>query len=167
MNLLSNLEGKMQGQTDNMGPILGRLKSWNPYDTEAQVLQSDVKATAQMIGKYLEGGVLRAEDVPKYEAMLPTMKDKPEVAQGKIENVRQLLKMKQESRINALEAQGYSTAGLKSQPVQAPMPGQKPTDGVAYAADSKVKIQAPDGEIRVVDKASAQKYIDKGGKVVP
>ena len=43
-----------------------------------------MKAVAQQVGRAMEGGVLRAEDVPKYEAILPKITDTREVALEKI-----------------------------------------------------------------------------------
>jgi len=35
-----------------------------------------------------------------------------------------------------------------------------------FEVSDKVKIQAPNGETRLVDKKSVQKYLDKGGKII-
>ena len=75
-------------------PIKGRLASMNPYSVDAQDLNSRLTFSAQIIGKYLEEGVLRAEDVPKYKDMLPKMGDLPEVARRKIVRVRKMIENK-------------------------------------------------------------------------
>ncbi len=141
IDTLTDLENTISSQSASMGPVVGRFKTWNPYDTEAQVAQSKVKAAAQMIGKYLEGGVLRAEDVPKYEAMLPTMKDTPEVAKGKLNNVRSQLEQRQKSHMEALGAQGYSVAGLAKPKIEKNV-GPEAKSGVAYAAEPDVEAYA-------------------------
>lgn len=112
INILDSLESEVDQKQDYFGPIQGRLKSMNPYDTEGQVLRSKFTAAAQMIGKYLEGGVLRKEDVPKYEAMLPKLGETPAVAKGKLNVVRSLLRQKYETDVGALAGQGYQTSGL-------------------------------------------------------
>lgn len=81
-----------------------------------------------------------------------------------------VLEQKRMSRQQALE-------NLRSEASEAwdKIPGQamvavdttKQASGEAIASDGKVKIMAPNGEVRLVDKSSAKKYIEKGGKVVP
>lgn len=74
-----------------MGPVVGRLTTSNPYDTDAQAFQAQMSMVAQAVGKSLEGGKMTDKDVPKYEKMLPKMTDTPEVAQRKIKNVQKML----------------------------------------------------------------------------
>lgn len=88
---LPALVEKYQGK---MGPLAGGVNAMNPYDTDAQTFQSQMKLTAQVIGKALEGGVLRKEDEAKYEKILPQIGDTPDVARKKIGNVKALLKQK-------------------------------------------------------------------------
>ena len=66
-------------------PFMGRIRGLNPYDTEAQSLQANIARVKQVIGKALEGGVLRKEDEIKYAKILPTLKDSDAVAGRKIE----------------------------------------------------------------------------------
>lgn len=109
---LSNVEKQLKENPDLFGPIGGRLGANNPYDMRAQNINSQVKATAQMIGKYMEGGVLRAEDIPKYAAMLPGLSDTPETAQSKIDNVRALLTRKYNTDLESLQQGGYDVSGF-------------------------------------------------------
>jgi hypothetical protein len=92
--LADTLTGVVDTYKDKMGPFGGRVNAANPYDTNAQAFQSQMKLSAQVIGKALEGGVLRKEDELKYEKILPQIGDTPEVAKKKIENVKALLKQK-------------------------------------------------------------------------
>jgi hypothetical protein len=89
-----------------------------------------------------------------------------EVAKGKAEAVREMVESKHGKSLESLGAQGYNTAGFEIPSVKYEY-SDAPKSGTAVASDSKVKIMSPSGEIRVVDKAAAQKYIEKGGKVVP
>ena len=61
---------------------LTRVGSWtfNIYDSHGRV--------KQVIGKSLEGGVLRREDEYKYVKILPTIQDPPDVAKAKIHPVQ-------------------------------------------------------------------------------
>lgn len=104
---IDKFEGKM-------GPVKGALNVLNPYDPDAQQLQANVKAVAQIVGRAMEGGVLRKEDVPKYEAILPNLKDTPESARRKINDVRIML---QRSARNIAGAEAAITINPTS-PVQ-------------------------------------------------
>lgn len=69
-------------------PFLGGLRSLNPLDTEAKSLRAEIDRVKQVVGKALEGGVLRKEDEEKYARILPTIDDTDEVARRKIEAIR-------------------------------------------------------------------------------
>lgn len=107
-------KNSLQKFSSLMGPMEGRLRSRNEYDAAAQKFQSDMKRTAQVVGKYLENGVLRKEDEAKYEKMLPSMSDLPEVAKYKIDQVDKLVLEKYQADLRALQAQGYDISGLET-----------------------------------------------------
>ena len=94
-----------------MGPVQGRSRALNPYDTEAQAFQADMVLVAQNVGKALEGGVLRQEDTKKYLKILPQISDTPEIAKRKIDNVVRRLKNKQKAREDFYKKSGYSISG--------------------------------------------------------
>ena len=77
-----------------LGP-LGRGWAYfsNPWDTKAQIFKSNISIARQAGGRFLEGGVLRSQfDEDKYRTMFPDVSNTLEVAKGKMENVRFLLK---------------------------------------------------------------------------
>lgn len=88
------------------GPIKG-LGTKYPYATESKDLQAQIDLARQVIGKFLEGGVLRKEDEEKYKQILPTMYDTQEVAQRKLQNLMTEL----QSRMAQYESTGYSGYG--------------------------------------------------------
>lgn len=133
INTLSSLEKTLSSSGDIMGPVAGRLSAANPYNTKATIVNSEIKAAAQTIGRYLEGGMLRAEDIPKYEAMLPNIKDTPEGAAGKKEVVRAMILRKNAADVAALQEQGYNVAGVAAKQT-ATEPKEKQPSGTAYAA---------------------------------
>lgn len=90
LNALDGLGGRIQESGVN-NPVIGALRRANPFDTEAGDLNSEIRTVRQLVGKALEGGVLRKEDEVKYEQMLPKIGDTDAVAARKIENVRNLL----------------------------------------------------------------------------
>jgi len=130
IQILDNLETSMKANKGLFGPVSGRVGGNNPYDTDAQAMQSELKTSAQLIGKYMEGGVLRREDEIKYEKMLPNLKDTPEVAEKKARLVRKMLEDKQAGEAKALKGSGYSTKGIEG---PAAFKGRETTkDGVKY-----------------------------------
>jgi hypothetical protein len=140
VSALNGLEQKLSDKSKLLGPISGRLNALNPYDTESQDVQSSVESARQIVGKYMEGGVLRAEDVKKYERILPTMKDTPEVARTKVQNVKALVMKKQQDDVNALSLQGYDTAGLLGSQTQPAQPAAAQKQVSSAQAAGKVKV---------------------------
>lgn len=70
-------------------------------------------ATArQVIGKALEGGVLRKEDEAKYLLMLPALTDSAEIAQSKLDTLQTMLEERYNARLQYLEDTGYNIKGL-------------------------------------------------------
>jgi len=87
---LQDLSSEIGGSNAN-NPIIGQLRAKNPFDTNAQNLQANVATAKQIVGKALEGGVLRKEDEVKYAKLLPTMGDTDSVAQYKITQLTNLI----------------------------------------------------------------------------
>lgn len=75
--------------------------------TDAKQRQATIDKVKQIIGKTLEGGVLRKEDEAKYEKILPTIGDPPDVAQSKIAGLARTLKQKRQTLIETLSDAGY------------------------------------------------------------
>lgn len=96
----------------SMGPVKGRISSMNPYDTPAQSFQADLDRARQVIGKAVEGGVLRKEDEAKYEKMLPALKDAPAVAKYKMQQFANKMSIARNTYLRNLKAGGYDTKNL-------------------------------------------------------
>jgi len=114
VEMLGNLGNSLTEYSNILGPIKGRFNAMNPYNTDAQYLQSLVNSTKQIVGKYLEGGVLRAEDEVKYEKILPKLSDTPDVAKEKLANVKRLVQSKIKAQQETLSAAGYNPAKVSS-----------------------------------------------------
>ena len=84
------LKTSLEENSGLIGPISGQLTKF-PYATERKQLQAQIDLARQIIGKGLEGGVLRKEDEEKYKNILPTMTDTPDVAKSKLEQLDTLL----------------------------------------------------------------------------
>lgn len=96
------------------GPVFGRITAANPYASQAQAIQAQLKRAMQSIGKYLEGGVLRAEDEKKYEKMLPQLTDTPEVAKAKLTGIQDLLNSKQQQYLMDIQTGGYNASNFSN-----------------------------------------------------
>jgi len=74
-----------------MGPVSGAFQGNNPFSVTAGKFNARMMLVTQLVGKYLEGGVLRQEDTIKYRKILPKFSDLPEVARAKIKYVTEML----------------------------------------------------------------------------
>ena len=79
---LNELKKIVEENPEYIGPISGLQSLW-PW-SEAKQVQAKIDLVKQMVGKSLEGGVLRKEDEEKYKKILATMFDTPETAMSKI-----------------------------------------------------------------------------------
>ncbi len=111
--ITDQLQEALEKSKRMFGPIEGRARKINLWDDPFTQLRSELENARQTIGKYKEGGVLRAEDVVKYERMLPNTSDTIETAQYKLDLLRRELVQKHKDNVAALKAQGYNTAGLE------------------------------------------------------
>lgn len=109
IKMLGNLENTIRNNGSVFGPIAGRVGVLNPFDTKAQDVQSIINSTKQIVGKYLEGGVLRAEDEVKYDKILPKLSDTPQVAAIKLTNVKNLVLTKIRAQQEGLASAGFDT----------------------------------------------------------
>lgn len=123
-------------------PIRGWIGEKNPWDEQAQVVNSQISAAAQAFGKYMEGGVLRAEDERKYRKMFPNIGDLPKTAEAKLLVVEKMLNERMASEIAALKKAGYDTT---------PFPETKSVERPAILDEN----------------ATAEAYAQKHGLTVP
>ncbi len=113
-SVTSDLNQVIDKYSDIMGPIEGTIRSINPYDSKAKFFDADLRRSRQIIGKLMEGGVLRREDERKYEEMLPKLSDKPDVARYKAKQMGDFLMNAYSNHIQMLGDQGFDTSGLTS-----------------------------------------------------
>lgn len=116
--------GEAKGAVDNLnrlekqfkekgaGGAAGFVKNLIPF-TDASKYGSDVRAAAQVIGGYLEGGKLTDTDYAKYMDLLPKPGDSEKTAANKMGNLRNLIGFRQRSQKDALQAAGYNVSGIK------------------------------------------------------
>jgi hypothetical protein len=133
------------------------VTSLTGFGTGAKQRQGVINLVKQIIGKGLEGGVLRKEDESKYEKMLPTMSDPAAVAQSKIENMIKTLEQKRVTHIDALEDAGYDVSAFR-----------KRSDAAAGAGGGNgemVTMVAPNGQEQQVSPDQVEHYKSLGAKV--
>jgi hypothetical protein len=80
---------------------------------DAKKRQSQIDRTKQLIGKTFEGGVLRKEDEIKYEKILPTIGDPPDVAARKLDGLERMMKQKRETMLETLDDAGFNVEAMK------------------------------------------------------
>lgn len=116
---LDSLESRIGESSANV-PIIGGLRSKNPFDTESKSLRAELDRVKQVVGKALEGGVLRKEDEEKYARILPTINDTDEVARRKIAAIRGDLQNKLQTFYSNSMQFGGGGGGTLEQAVQQP-----------------------------------------------
>ena len=105
---------------DLFGPLEGLLTK-NPWDVEHKTVDDDLRRASQIIGKYMEGGVLRETDEKKYREMLPQITDTLPVAKDKLKGIIDLLKQKSNQFLMDYESAGFDVSGFKGK-----LPGTEP-----------------------------------------
>lgn len=108
ISVMDEVDSELKNNSNVFSPIKGRLSALNPYDTQAQTTQAIVNRAAQVVGKALEGGVLRKEDEEKYRKQLPQITDTLAVAKGKAEKIKQMLIKNRKQKVDALKKAGYN-----------------------------------------------------------
>lgn len=114
---LGLLEQRIQSSDAN-SPGLGSIRSKLPWDTEAKSLRAEIDRVKQVVGKALEGGVLRKEDEEKYARILPTISDTDEVAMRKLAAIRADLQNKLTTYVNNQSTMGGGGSSLEEALVQ-------------------------------------------------
>lgn len=116
------LEGGATGAASKLGVMLPNVVSeFTGLGAESKATQATIDRVKQVIGKALEGGVLRKEDESKYEKILPTIGDPPAVVKAKLDGLESALKLRRDRQIEGLSDAGYDTSQfLKRLPAASP-----------------------------------------------
>lgn len=96
---------------------------------QAKKRLATVKLAKQIVGKGLEGGVLRKEDEAKYADILPTMSDEPDVAAAKVDQLVAALERKRVAELENLELAGRNVRSFKEKGQSQPQAGGGPQPG--------------------------------------
>jgi hypothetical protein len=108
-NVLERDLGKT-GAGSQIGAMLPNVVTeYTGLGMDSKQRQAVIDRVKQVIGKALEGGVLRKEDEAKYAKILPTIGDAPEVAKTKIDGLRAALEQRRGRFIDSLSDAGFET----------------------------------------------------------
>ena len=83
------------------------VTDWTGIGTDAKQKQALIDRVKQVIGKALEGGVLRKEDELKYEKILPTISDPTALVTTKLDGLEAAIRTKRERTLESLGDAGY------------------------------------------------------------
>lgn len=155
---LGSLRGELEGNDATGTSAKIGAMMWTPitnltgWGVTAKQKQAQIDRVKQVIGKALEGGVLRSEDEIKYEKILPTIQDAPELVTAKLNGLVSAIKKKQERKLEALGSAGYDVSRFA-----------QPSAG---GESGKVKMRAPDGRDVMVPADKVEEAKARGAKVV-
>ena len=106
MKDLKDVINKLPGRITTPG--IAQAAALNPLDTDAQAFNQYVKTYKQVIGKGLEGGVLRKEDEYKYDQIIPKMGDTKAVLMKKANQLQNMLESKYNTDLDFYAKSGYN-----------------------------------------------------------
>lgn len=109
------------------------------WGADAKSRQATIDLVKQVIGKALEGGVLRKEDEIKYAKILPTIGDSEAVVRSKIAGLRAAIQQKREEHFSALEDAGYDVSKFRARQ-EGKAGGGVPSDVAAFLKNKKAGI---------------------------
>lgn len=165
--LLTDVSETISQNPALFSPGVGTARSINPWDTQAQTADAQLRTASQAFGRFMEGGVLRKEDEDKYRKMFPKLGDTKEVAANKLALIQRQLINKQKSDLDALKASGYNTSGVSAganipvgQVPSAIRNRPAPSPGLGLTANNPPAVDfnsIPDDQL-------LQMYLQAGGK---
>lgn len=83
---------------------------------EAKSQQALIDRVKQVIGKALEGGVLRKEDEAKYAKILPTVSDPPQVKKAKIAGLKAAITQKRQRMLENFSSADFDVSKFSGAP---------------------------------------------------
>ncbi len=115
-----------KGSTGLMPSLAASVPSWAAKGVESATAgmvpattalekQAMINRIRQVIGKGMEGGVLRKEDEAKYATMLPALGDSDELIKSKLDGLRQAMAQRREQQLENLGAAGYDVSRFSRQ----------------------------------------------------
>jgi hypothetical protein len=116
LNTMDRLAGEVEktGAAAKAGAMVpGFITEMTGLGAEAKSRQAVLDQAKQVIGKAMEGGVLRKEDETKYMKILPIIGDPPAVAKSKLLNLKSVMAQDAEIYLETLEAAGRNVTKVR------------------------------------------------------
>jgi len=105
------------GATGTASAVEAAVPNWitdlTGWGADAKARQAVIDRVKQVIGKALEGGVLRKEDEYKYTKILPTIGDTATVAKSKLDGLESALRKRRTRLVENLEDAGYDISRFR------------------------------------------------------
>lgn len=114
VNVLEQELGETGAESALGAAVPNFVTSLTGWGTDAKQRQATIDRVRQVIGKALEGGVLRKEDEIKYAKILPLIGDATDVAATKIKNLRNAIAMKYQRSLEAYEDAGHDVSRFRA-----------------------------------------------------
>lgn len=120
LNDLSTLKQTVSGTgSTGIAPSIGAampnfVTNATGFGVGAKERQAVIDRVKQVIGKALEGGVLRKEDEIKYAKILPTISDNPQVVATKLAGLETAIRQRKSTMLDNLADAGYDTSRFES-----------------------------------------------------
>jgi hypothetical protein len=101
------------------GPIMGILRSANPYDVVAQRIEALVNGLVPTVARSIFGevGVLTDQDIAHYKKILPNMRTQPELANLLIADLRRKLDTARATNLDVFQKSGYDVSQFENMPL--------------------------------------------------
>lgn len=142
------------GETGTISKIGASTPNWvtdlTGWGTDAKKKQALIDRVKQVIGKALEGGVLRKEDEIKYEKILPTIGDTTAVVTSKLDGLKVAITQKKERTLESLADAGFDTSRFTAR----------------ETTSTTVRMRAPNGQEKDVPADQVEHYKALGASVV-
>src|SRR5262245_29886397 len=142
-NDLAALSGVLTqaGATGTLSKVGASMPNWvtdlTGWGEDAKKKQALIDRVKQVIGKTLEGGVLRKEDEVKYEKILPTIGDPAGVVRAKLQGLDTAIAQRRSTQLDALADAGYDVSRFSARPTRPLID--------STAGGQGVSVKAPDG----------------------
>lgn len=113
VDVLTKTLGSEANATGISAQVGAALPNWatnlTGWGVDAKKKQAVIDRVKQVIGKALEGGVLRKEDEAKYAKILPTIGDPPPVVKSKLAGLKAAIAQRKATLLENLSDAGYET----------------------------------------------------------
>jgi hypothetical protein len=130
-----------------MGAVTGNPGGLDSVNKPKQ-RQAVIDRVKQVIGKALEGGVLRKEDEIKYTKILPTISDSQSVAESKLAGLDKAIRQHRQTLLESLgdagfDVENFATRGAARAPAAVPAAGKT----APIQPKPPVRVVNPDGSV--------------------